>query len=262
MTILFEKHENGIAQITFNRTDVHNAFNEQMISDITAALDEIDKSSDIRIVIVQGEGKSFSAGADLEWMKRASEYSYEENQIDAQKLSYMLNALYSLKQLTIVCAHGSIMGGGIGLLSCADIVLADASSKFALSEVKLGLIPATIAPFVIEAIGPRQAKRFFQTGELFNANKAKSIGLVHEIYESEASKKSMLRFLLKNALAAAPEAMKEAKQLVKDYANRPIDYELRQNSASRIAKRRATEDAREGLKAFFEKREADWVKDV
>ncbi len=169
MTIKFDTYENNVARITFNRPEVHNAFNEQMISDLTAAFDKIEKNPEIRIVIIEGEGKSFSAGADLDWMKRASEYSYEENNVDAQKLSYMLNALHSLKQLTIICAHGSIMGGGVGLLSCADIVLADENSKFAFSEVKLGLIPATISPFVIDAIGPRQAKRYFQTGELLNA---------------------------------------------------------------------------------------------
>lgn len=262
MTIKFDKHDNGIARITLNRPDVHNAFNEEMISNLTAALDEIEKSPDIRIVIIAGEGKSFSAGADLEWMRRASKYSFEENQLDAQKLSYMLNALYSLKQLTIICAQGSVMGGGIGLLSCVDIVLADTNSKFALSEVKLGLIPATISPFVIEAIGSRQAKRYFQTGEMFNAKRAKAIGLVHEIYDCEETKHKALEFILKNALASAPDATRDAKQLVKDYAGRPIDYELRQNSAMRIAKTRSTEEAKEGLKAFFEKRKPGWVKDV
>ncbi len=262
MTIKFEKDNNGIARITLNRPEVHNAFNEHMISDLTAAFEDIDKSTEIRLVIISAEGKSFSAGADLDWMKRAATYSFEENQIDAQKLSYMLNALYSLKQLTIICAHGSIMGGGIGLLSCVDIVIADLNSKFALSEVKLGLIPATISPFVIEAIGPRQARRYFQTGELFNANRAKSIGLVHEIYDSEESKNNILAYILKNALANSPDAMKEAKLLVRDYAGRAIDFELRQNSAMRIAKTRSSEEATEGLNAFFEKRKAKWVKDV
>lgn len=262
MTIKFEKDNNGIARITLNRPEVHNAFNEHMISDLTAAFEDIDKSPEVSLVIISAEGKSFSAGADLDWMKRAATYSFEENQIDAQKLSYMLNALYSLKQLTIICAHGSIMGGGIGLLSCVDIVIADLNSKFALSEVKLGLIPATISPFVIEAIGSRQARRYFQTGELFNAKKALSIGLIHEIYEGEESRNNILEYILKNALANSPDAMKEAKLLVKDYAGRPIDYELRQNSATRIAKIRSSETATEGLNAFFEKRKPKWVKDV
>lgn len=262
MTIKFDTYENNVAKITFNRPEVHNAFNEQMISDLTAAFDKIEKNPEIRIVIIEGEGKSFSAGADLDWMKCASEYSYEENNVDAQKLSYMLNALHSLKQLTVICAHGSIMGGGVGLLSCADIVLADENSKFAFSEVKLGLIPATISPFVIEAIGPRQAKRYFQTGELLNAKKAKAIGLVHEIYSSEEIKNNYVDFILKNALASAPGAMRDAKQLVKDYAGCPIDYELRQNSAARIAKARSMDEAKEGLSAFFEKRKPGWVKDV
>lgn len=260
--IKFEKYENGVALLTLNRPEVHNAFNEQMISDLTAVFDELQKSSDVNIVILGGEGKSFSAGADLDWMKKAADYSYEENQMDAQKLSYMLNAFFELKQLTIACAHGSVMGGGVGLLSCADIVLAEESSKFALSEVNLGLIPATISPFVIEAIGSRQAKRYFQTGELFNAEKAAAIGLVHELYASEEQRDSLLNFILKNALASGPTSMKDAKQLVNDYAGKPIDYELRQNSAMRIAKARSTAEAREGLNAFFEKRKPDWVKDV
>lgn len=262
MTILFEKSENGVARITLNRPEVHNAFNAQMIADLNSILVDLDKCQDTHIVLLSGAGKSFSAGADLEWMKQAAGFSYDENYVDAMKLSNMLNVLYRLKQLVITSVQGASMGGAIGLLSCSDIVIADRGSKFSFSEVKLGLIPSTISPFVINAIGPRQAKRFFQTGEIFSADKALEIGLVHEISSSEEDSEAIIEGLIKGASLNAPIAMKEAKKLVLDYQAREINDDLRHKTAHGIARIRAADEAVEGLSAFFEKRKPDWKRDV
>ena len=262
MTILIEKENNGVTRIFLNRPEVHNAFNEQMISDLTDAFEELENCQDTRVVILSGKGKSFSAGADLKWMKAAANYSYDDNIADAQRLSNMLNALYSLKHLTIASIHGAIMGGGLGLVSCADIVVADKNCKFSFSEVKLGLIPATISPFVIEAIGVKNAKRYFQTAEIFGAKKAHQMGLISEFAESKRSRDKLVSELAHQTLLNAPEAVLEAKRLVGDVGGRIIDDLLRQNSAERIADIRAKEEAKEGLTAFFEKRKPGWVSDV
>ncbi len=262
MTILIERNNNGVAHIRLNRPDVHNAFNEQMISDLTVAFADIEKCPDTRVVILSGNGKSFSAGADLEWMRKAAEYTYEENVIDAQKLSYMLKSLYKLKQLTIASLHGSIMGGGLGLAACSDIVIADKSSRFAFSEVKLGLIPATISPFVLDAIGPRHAKRYFQTGEIFDSERALQMGLISEIVDDDQDRSRLVGEILKQVEMNAPGAMSDAKQLAHDFAYRAIDDELRLHSAQRIAKARTMDEAKEGISAFLEKRKPGWVNDV
>ncbi|MBL4604029.1 MAG: enoyl-CoA hydratase/isomerase family protein [Emcibacteraceae bacterium] len=261
MTIIFEKTKN-VARITLNRPKVHNAFNQQMIVELTAAFADLESCPNTDIVLISGAGASFSAGADLEWMKLAAGYSYEENIADAMKLSNMFDALYRLKQLTIACVHGANMGGAIGLISSSDIVFADQESKFALSEVKLGLTPATISPYVINAIGARQAKRYFQTGELFNAEKALEIGLIHEIFTSEDDREGLIDSLLYSIRHNAPNAMKNAKKLVIDYNNEQITDDLRRDSAMKIAKTRSSEEAAEGLSAFFDKRKPDWKNDV
>jgi len=261
MTILFEKEDN-VARIVLNRPDVHNAFNEQMIGDLSAAFLDLENCTTTDVVILSGAGASFSAGADLMWMKQAADFSFERNVEDAKKLSDMLNLFYELKQLTIVCAKGANMGGAIGLISCADIAIADHDSKFSLSEVKLGLIPATISPFVIKAIGARQAKRFFQTAEKFNADKALEIGLIHEISTSNDDLNGFLESLFFQTASNGSRAMKEAKKLIIDYQNLVINDELRSDTALRIAKARSSEEAKEGIKAFFDKRKPSWSSDV
>lgn len=261
MTILFEK-DHDVVRITLNRPDVHNAFNEDMIAELTKTFNDINNDQSIKAVVLLANGKSFSAGADLNWMKKAAEFGYQENLSDGKKLSDMLNALYHLKPLTIACVKGAAMGGGLGLISCADIVIADEKSKFSFSEVKLGLIPATISPFVINAIGPRQAKRYFQTGEMFLAEKAKEIGLVHEISASEENQQEILQDLLQAIKNNAPQAMRNSKKLVDDYGGEKITDDLRHQTAIDIAKARASDEAKEGLSAFFDKRKADWKKDV
>lgn len=243
------KFENDIATITLNRPEVHNAFNAAMIARLTAVCDEIAARDDIRAVILRGEGKSFSAGADLNWMKESVEFSKEENRNDALALAGMLNRLNTLPQLTIALVHGAAFGGGFGLVSCCDVVLAGEKALFSLSEVKLGLIPATIGPYVIQAIGPRQARRFFQTGERFGAQKALEIGLVHEVGDIEVLLAGLLDDIAKNG----SYAMRAAKKLCFDLSGAYISEAVRENTAERIAAIRTGEEAQERLKKFLEK---------
>ncbi|MEC9236213.1 MAG: enoyl-CoA hydratase-related protein, partial [Pseudomonadota bacterium] len=176
--------EKGIASVTLNRGEVHNAFNQDMIADLHEAFIKLAVADDVNVVVLTGAGKSFSAGADMNWMKEAATYSEEENFQDALALANMLKSLYELPQLTIAAVYGAAMGGGMGLVSCCDFVIAAEDTKFALSEVKLGLIPATIAPYVMRAIGKRQARRYFQTAEFISAAHALNIGLIHEVVDN------------------------------------------------------------------------------
>jgi methylglutaconyl-CoA hydratase len=252
--------EGSVAKVTLNRPDVHNAFDEETIARLTAVFADLGKRTDIAAVVLRGRGKSFSAGGDLNWMKRAAGYSEKQNYEDALKLAAMLQHLYELPQATIACVQGAAMGGGLGLVSCCDIVIAEEDAIFALSEVKLGLIPATIGPYVLRAIGPRQARRFFQTGERFDVQKALSIGLVHEIAGQPEDTDYILGQALKNIQASGPDAVRAAKRLVGDLAHQEIDAELRQETARLIAATRAGDEAKEGIAAFLEKRKANWNK--
>ncbi|WP_321394642.1 enoyl-CoA hydratase-related protein [Emcibacter sp.] len=259
-TVQIEKQDNGLARVTLNRPEVRNAFNEGMIRRLTEVFRDLAEDDAVKAVIISGNGKSFSAGADLDWMKRAADFSHDQNKGDAEALAYMLKHLFELPKLTIACVHGAAMGGGLGLVSCCDVVIAERSTRFSLSEVKLGLIPATISPYVITAIGPRQAKRYFQTGEAFFADTAREIGLVHEVAETGEQMTEILERILVDVNLAAPRAVAASKKLVLDYAFRPLEAEIIEDSAERIASVRAKDEAKEGIKAFFEKRKPGWVK--
>ena len=249
----------GVAHITLNRPDRHNAFDEGFIAALTQAFGS---AKNARAIILRGAGASFCAGADLSWMKRASEWSREENEADARKLSDMLTAIDGSPAPVIAVAHGSIYGGGVGMIACADIVVATPDAKFRLSEVRLGLTPATISPYVLAAIGARQARRYFATAELFDAVTAHDIGLVHELADDERGAEAWVDAWLKHVLAAAPGAVAEAKALARDFAGRPVTDELRAETARRIAGRRADSEGREGVSAFLSKRKPDWVVDA
>ncbi len=244
----------GIARVTLNRPEKHNAFDEALIEALHAAFTGLARSRP-RAVILSGAGKSFCAGADAGWMRRAAGWSEDENRADAQKLSDMLAAIDACPAPVIAVAHGAVMGGGVGLLACADLVVAHPDSRLALSEVKLGITPATISPFVIRAIGARQARRWFLTAERFDAGTALAMGLVHAVSETpDAVAQGWIEALLGNA----PGAVAEAKRLVRDIAGQPITPELRAETAARIAARRTTDEAREGMAAFLGKRPPAW----
>lgn len=249
----------GVAVVTLNRPEVHNAFDDHLIAALSGKFDILRGERNIHAVVLRGTGKSFSAGGDLNWMKRAASYSEEENYQDGLLLAGMLNRLYTLPQLTIACVQGPAMGGGMGLACCCDIVLATVNTVFSLSEVKIGLIPATIGPYVLRAIGERQMRRYAQTGERINAVQAHHIGLAHEIFETESAMNESLAGVIDSIRGNGPQAMGAAKKLCHDLIGKPIDDALIDGTARSIARIRAGAEAKEGLGAFLEKRRPNWV---
>ena len=256
--LILEIDGRGVAALSLNRPDRHNAFNDEMIAELSEAFELLAGHKSVRAVILRGQGKSFCAGGDLHWMKKAAAYSKEENRADGMRLSDMYHALKSLPKPVIALAHGAVMGGGAGLIACADIAIASSDARFAFSEVRLGLIPATISPFVIAAIGERQARRYFLTGERFGADTARAIGLIHAVVHTPADLGPAAERMINLLLQAAPEAVAGAKALIAEVSNRPISKELRTMTAKVIAEVRAGDEAKEGLAAFFEKRKPGW----
>lgn len=255
--VLLEVNEQGIATVTLNNPEKHNAFDDVIIKQLTDIFNEINERDDISIMILASNGKNFSAGADLAWMKRMAGYSYEDNLKDANALAQMLKALNFLPQTTIAKIQGAAFGGAVGLASCCDIVIASTKASFCLSEVKLGLIPATISPYVVDAIGLKASRRYFQTAERFFADKAQQLGLVDEMVAPEkltAEVNSMVTKLLANG----SQARRQAKKLSQDVAFQTIDENLLRDTSERIAAIRVSTEGQEGLTAFFEKRAPNW----
>lgn len=250
--------EGGIATIWMNRPDVHNAFNEQLIAELTAACQALDADDAVRVVVLAGRGKSFSAGADLNWMRRAAEASVEANLADARKLAGMLRTLAEMDKPTIARVHGAALGGGMGLASACDICVAGEGAVFATSEVRFGIIPSAISPYVIRAIGARQASRYFQTAERISAARARELGLAHEVVAADAID-ARVHELVAALLQGGPRSQGAAKALIRAVADQPVTDALVEDTARRIATLRATPEAREGLAAFLDKRPAAWV---
>lgn len=245
------------ATITLNRPDVHNAFDEQLIKELQNTLDDIKHNNAIHIVILKANGKHFSAGADLQWMQRMVNYTEQQNFHDSQALAQLMQSLYNLPQPTIAIVQGSAFGGGVGLVACCDMAIASLTAHFCFSEVKLGLIPAVISPYVIAAIGERAARRYFLTAERFTAETALQLGLVTEIVadnDLSAATDKLVNTILQNS----PQAVRQAKQLIADVADHAIDAALIENTAKQIAKIRVSSEAQEGLQAFLEKRKPKW----
>lgn len=258
-TITLEATREGIAILTLNRPDKHNAFNGQVIEELTDALETLEEQDTLRLVILRGAGRTFSAGADLEWMKAAQHWTREDNEADAMALAVMLRKLAELPQMTLALVQGAAMGGGAGLVAACDVAVAMKGTKFRFSEVRLGLTPATISPFVISAIGPRWTKALFVTGEMFDAAFAEKIGLVQYVVDDTAELAKMEEYLADLVMHAAPGAVRDAKQLVLDFADEPLSDALSRESARRIAARRISEEGKEGLAAFLEKRKPGWA---
>jgi methylglutaconyl-CoA hydratase len=248
----------GVATIWMNRPDVHNAFNAQLIADLTTACIELDADDAVRAVVLAGRGKSFSAGADLNWMKAAGEASEAENFADAMKLAGMLRTLAEMKKPTIARVHGAALGGGMGLASACDICIAGDKAVFATSEVKFGIIPSAISPYVIRAIGERQAYRYFQTAERINATRAATLGLAHEAVATEELDAKVSE-VVEALLQGGPKSQAAAKDLIRAVANRPVSDAVVEDTARRIASLRVTPEAKEGLAAFLDKRPAAWT---
>jgi len=255
--VLYTISDNGVATVTFDNADKHNAFDDVIIKTLTDIFNDIAKRDDIKVMILAANGKSFSAGADLGWMKRMASYSYEDNLKDANALAHMLKTLNFLPQATIARIQGAAFGGAVGLASCCDIVIASNKASFCLSEVKLGLIPATISPYVVNAIGLKASRRYFQTAERFFSDKAMQLGLVDEVVEADDLTPAVDK-MITTLLSNSPEAMRQAKQLAFDVAYQDINEQLLNDTSARIASIRVSNEGQEGLSAFFEKRSPSW----
>jgi methylglutaconyl-CoA hydratase len=247
-----------VARVTLNRPEVRNAFNEALIAELTGTFNALGERTDLRAIVLAAEGKAFCAGADLNWMKAMAGYSWDENHADASKLADMLWAMYSCPVPVIARVQGDVYAGGVGLVACADVVVAVHTAGFCLSEAKLGLLPATIGPYVVKALGEQASRRYFVTAERFSAAEAKALGLVHEVVAAEALDAKV------DELAAAisangPAAARACKQLVKDVASREITPELRDDTARRIADIRASAEGREGVQSFLAKSKPSWL---
>ncbi|MBL8311151.1 MAG: enoyl-CoA hydratase/isomerase family protein [Burkholderiales bacterium] len=260
-TLKIERDARGVAMVAFNRPEVHNAFDETMIREVIAAFRDLGEDESVRVIIIAAEGKSFCAGADLNWMKRASEYDEDQNREDAGELALMLNAIYACPKPVIARVQGNAFGGGVGVVAAADIAIGVADVQFALSEVKLGIIPAVISPYVIESIGARYAHRYFITAERFSGSEAYRIGLLHDLASSVEAMDEMIAGLCSILLSNGPKAITAAKNLIQAVAQKPIDDELMEDTIERIAQIRSTPEAKEGIGAFLGKRRPNWVKE-
>ncbi|MFM2043181.1 MAG: hypothetical protein RLY86_1757 [Pseudomonadota bacterium] len=255
--VLVARDGRGIATVTLNRPEVHNAFNDGVIADLHRIWLDLGADPAVRAVVLRGNGPSFSAGADLTWMKRMAGYSLEQNREDALGLARMLRALNELPKPTVAVVHGPTFAGGTGLVAACDIALAADSALFALTEVKLGLIPATIGPYVVAAMGARAARRYFLTAERFSAAEAHRLGLVHEVVAVDALEATVQRILTR-LLEGGPVALAATKDLIRA-VDRPLDDALVADTADRIAAARAGEEGREGVSSFLEKRKPAWI---
>jgi methylglutaconyl-CoA hydratase len=252
--------DQGVGIITLNRADRHNAFDGQTVGELIQALAGMAGDSAARVVVISSTGKTFCAGADLEWMRTAAKWTSAENEADARVLAEMLHRLATLPKPTIARVQGSAYGGGVGLIAACDIAVATFEAQFALTEVKLGLIPATIAPHVIAAIGERHARRYMLTAERFSAAEAYRLGLLHEMVADEAALDQALGAVIDALLRNGPGALAECKDLIRTVTHRAIDAGLIAETARRIARVRASEEGRQGIAAFLEGRKPNWVK--
>jgi methylglutaconyl-CoA hydratase len=255
--ILTETREDGVATVTLNRAEVHNAFNDTVIADLTGVLRRLGDDDKVRAVVLRAEGRSFSAGADLGWMQRMAGYGHAENLADAGALAELMRVLNFLPKPTVARVQGAAFGGGVGLVACCDIAIASDAASFSLSEVRLGLIPAVISPYVVAAIGERAARRYFLTAERFGADEALRIGLVHQVVPADQLD-SAVDTILTRLSEGGPAAQRAAKDIIFAVAHRPVDVGLIHDTAERIATIRASAEGREGLAGFLEKRKPAW----
>ncbi|MCE1180921.1 MAG: enoyl-CoA hydratase/isomerase family protein [Rhodocyclales bacterium] len=246
------------ATVWMNRPDLHNAFDEILIAELTAAFIALDDDKDVRVIVLAGRGKSFSAGADLNWMRRAANNGIDDNLNDARALARMLRTIAEMKKPTIARIQGAALGGGMGLAAACDIAVASDKAVFATSEVKFGIIPSAISPYVLRAIGARQAYRYFQSAERISAARAYEIGLVHEAVEANQLD-AKVQEIVSALLQGGPLSQAAAKELIRAVDGQKVNETLVEDTAHRIAHLRATPEAREGITAFLEKRSPNWM---
>ncbi|MGJ9419181.1 enoyl-CoA hydratase/isomerase family protein [Massilia sp. CMS3.1] len=247
-----------VATVTLNRPELRNAFNESAIAELALAFDELGRNELVRAVVLAANGPAFCAGADLNWMKKMAGYSHDENRADASRLADMLRTIYLCPKPTVAKVQGDCYAGGMGLVAACDIVVAAEGVNFCLSEVKLGLIPATISPYVIKAMGEQAARRYFLTAERFDTAAALRIGFAHEVVAPDALDTTVAG-LVKALVSNSPNAVLEAKKLVRDVVGQPVGDALLLDTAERIAAIRASSEGREGVASFLEKRKPAWL---
>ena len=257
--VLLNRRSGGVTEVVLNRPDKRNAFDDVIIQQLINALEAVNTDDSTSVVILRSEGKHFSAGADLGWMRRMADNSRQENLDDSRELARLMNVLNHLSKPVIGLVQGAAFGGAVGLVACCDIVLATDKASFCLSEVKLGLIPAVISPYVVRAIGERQARRYFLSAEVFSATQAQEYGLVHIVCDDVEAMNARCNEMLQQLAINGPEAMKAAKDLVFAVSHKPISADVIDDTAQRIADIRVGAEGQEGLGAFLNKRKANWV---
>ena len=250
--------DGDVARITFARPDVHNAFNATMIGELAQAFDRVKTEVSVRVVVLTGEGESFCAGADINWMRKIIDYSYEQNLSESLQLAEALHKLYSLPKPTVAMVNGTAIGGGNGFLSACDIAVAAEEAHFGLSEVKIGLVPAAISPFVIRKIGESKAREYFLTGKRISAQKAQEIGLVNQVVPREKLEETVEE-LVSLLLTSGPEALANCKELIFQVPQMSLE-EVKEFTARMIANLRISEEGQEGMASFLEKRKPKWIK--
>ena len=257
--VLIDATADGVATVTINRADRKNAFNAEVISALREAFETLEGADGVRVIFVRGAGGTFSAGADLEWMRDAANHTEADNREDAMNMAAMLKHLYDLPMLTVALVEGSAFGGGAGLAAACDMAIATAEARFAFSEVKLGLVAATISPYVIAAIGPRRARGLFALGRGFDAVAARNYGLVDEVVADAEALEVARQAIINEIKACAPGAVGESKRLVAHVAGRVIDHNLMADTAHRIARVRVGPEGQEGVRAFLARRSPAWM---
>jgi methylglutaconyl-CoA hydratase len=257
-TTLQIERQGGVARVWLNRPDVRNAFNESVIAELGATFAAFHDDAALRAVVLGGRGKAFCAGADLGWMRAMADFTWEENRADAQSLADMLYTIYRCPVPVIGRIHGDCYAGGVGLASVCDVLVASDAATFSLSEARLGLLPATIAPYVVRALGEQAARRYFVTAERFGATQAQALGFVHKVCTADELD-AKVDELVKAVVANGPMAVRACKRLVQDVAHREIDASLREDTAKRIADIRASDEGKEGVQAFLGKRAPGWL---
>lgn len=258
-TLTTDIDDRGTATIILDRPEVHNALNGELIGELTAVLKALADDNGARVMVLAANGKSFSAGADLAWMRKMADASEQENHQDAMHLAQLLQVLDGIPKPTVARIHGAVYGGAIGLVACCDIAIASQRAVFSLSEARLGLVPAVISPYVVRAIGGRAARRYFQSAERFDAGQARHIGLVHEVVAADKLDESVAG-LIDHLRAAGPDAQAAAKRLIEDVDGTRIDDALMQTTAKMNARMRKTQEGKEGIAAFLDKRKPSWQK--
>jgi methylglutaconyl-CoA hydratase len=257
ITLDIRRPSRHVAEVWLNRPEVRNAFNDGVIAELAQAFGMLGADAELRAIVLGGHGKAFCAGADLAWMRTMAGYSWEQNQADAARLADMLYTLWSCPVPVVGRLHGDCYAGGVGLAAVCDVLVAAEGMHFCLSEARLGLLPATIGPYVVRAMGEQAARRYFTTAERFSAHQAAAMGFVHEVVPAEALDAKVAE-VVAALVANGPAAVKACKQLVKDVAARPIDAALREHTARRIADIRASAEGREGVQSFLDKRDPAW----